>query len=305
MPHWLWGPLFSLFFVGLLLLDLLVFQKKAHTVPAKEALLLTSFWISLALLFDVGIYFLRGHDLALKFLAGYLLEYSLSIDNIFVFLLIFTYFQVPPQYQHKALFWGILGAQIMRALFIITGITLINKFHWIIYVFGVFLIYTGIKLLGEKDKNIKPEKNPVLRIFKRFMPVTEGYENGNFFVRRGKRLFATPLFIVLLVLESTDVVFAVDSIPAILAITTNTFIVYTSNMFAILGLRSLYFALAALMRLFHYLNYGLAFILMFVGIKMLIHDFYHVPILAALGVILGTLTLSVIASVLFPKKTHH
>lgn len=306
MPQiWLWIG-FNIFFISMLLLDLFMFQRRAHAVQAKEALLLTALWISLALAFDVLIYFKMGQDLALKFLTGYLLEYSLSVDNIFVFLLIFAYFGVPAQFQHKVLFWGILGAQVMRLAFILAGVTLIHRFEWIIYVFGAFLVFTGIKLAIKVEKEIDPNKNPVLRIFKKWMPVTESYdEKGRFFVRREGRLFATPLFIVLLVVESTDVVFAVDSIPAILAITTHSFIVYTSNMFAILGLRSLYFALAALMRLFHYLNYGLAFILVFVGIKMLIHDFYHMPVVVALGVILGTLIISVITSVLFPKQTPH
>ena len=296
---------FNIFFFCMLFLDLFVFQRKAHTIKAREALLFTAFWISLALAFNVLIYLRMGHDLALKFLTGYLLEYSLSVDNIFVFLLIFNFFAVPPQYQHKVLFWGILGAQVMRLVFILAGVTLIHRFEWIIYVFGAFLVFTGFKLAFREDKEIDPHKNPVLRLFKKFVPVTEDYEGAKFFVQRAGRFFATPLFIVLLVVESTDVVFAVDSIPAILAITTHSFIVYTSNMFAILGLRSLYFALAALMRLFHYLNYGLAFILVFVGIKMLLHDFYHVPIIMALGVIVATLAISIIASLLFPKQTAH
>lgn len=297
----LWGG-FNLFIFAMLIMDLGLFHKKTHTVSVRKALLLTVFWISLALIFNAIVYIKRGPDAGLKFLTGYLLEYSLSVDNIFVFLLIFSYFRVPNDYQHKVLFWGILGACILRAVFILTGVALIHKFHWIIYVFGVFLIFTGIKLAFEKDKEIQPEKNPVLRLFRRLMPITPDYEKDRFFVKRGAKLFATPMLVVLLVVESTDVIFAVDSIPAILAITTDPFIVYTSNMFAILGLRSLYFALAAIMRLFHHLHYGLASILVFVGIKMIISEFYKIPIVVALGVIAIILISSVIASILFPPK---
>ena len=267
----------------MLALDLGVFHRKAHEVQIKEALGWTAFWITLALLFNLGIYFWRGPEPALEFLTGYLIEKALSVDNIFVFLLIFSYFDVPLLYQHKVLFWGILGALIMRALFIVMGITLIQKVHWVIYIFGGFLILTGIKIALQKEKEIRPERNPVLRIFREFMPVSERYENGKFFLKKEGRYLATPLFIVLLVVETTDIVFAVDSIPAILAITLDSFIVYTSNVFAILGLRALYFALAGLMQLFHRLHYGLAAILVFVGIKMLLADIYKIPIGVALG----------------------
>jgi len=297
----LWGA-FNLFVVGMLALDLGVFHRKAHEVRIREALLWSAFWIALSLLFNVGIYVWRGSETALEFLTGYLLEKSLSVDNIFVFLMIFAYFRVPYLHQHKVLFWGILGALIMRALFIFMGIALIEKFHWIIYIMGGFLIITGIKMATQKDSDINPERNPVLRLVRRLVPVTENYEGGRFFVRRSGRLFATPLFIVVLVVETTDVVFAVDSIPAILAITIDPFIVYTSNVFAILGLRALYFALAGVMRLFHYLPYGLSFILVFVGIKMLLVDIYKIPIGVALGTVAGVLALSVIASILFPPK---
>ncbi|RPJ10116.1 MAG: TerC family protein, partial [Deltaproteobacteria bacterium] len=236
------------------------------------------------------------------FLTGYLIEKSLSVDNIFVFLLIFSYFRVPPIHHHKVLFYGILGALIMRAMFIAMGITLVEKFHWIIYVFGAFLILTGIKMALEKDKEIHPERNPVLRLFRRLMPVTEEYEGSKFFVRRQGRRLMTPLFVVLLVIETTDVIFATDSIPAILAITVDPFIVYTSNVFAILGLRALYFALAGIMEMFHYLHYGLSAVLIFVGIKMLISDIYKVPIHIALGGIAGILLISVIASVVRPPR---
>jgi tellurite resistance protein TerC len=298
----LWG-IFNLFVVGMLALDLGVFHRRAHEVRIREALVWSAFWIALSLLFNLGIYFWRDSETALEFLTGYLLEKSLSVDNIFVFLMIFTYFRVPYLHQHKVLFWGILGALIMRALFILVGITLIQQFHWVIYIMGGFLVITGIKMATQKDSDIHPERNPVLRLVRRLVPVTENYEGGRFFVRRSGRLLATPLFIVVLVVETTDVVFAVDSIPAILAITLDPFIVYTSNVFAILGLRALYFALAGIMRLFHYLPYGLSFILVFVGIKMLLVDIYKIPIGIALGTVAGVLVISVIASIVFPPKT--
>lgn len=292
---------FNLFVLAMLALDLGVFQRKAHEVHIREALAWSGVWITLALFFNVGIYVWHGSDTALEFLTGYVIEKSLSIDNIFVFLLIFTYFRVPNIHQHKVLFWGILGALLMRAAFIATGITLIEKFHWIIYVFGAFLIITGIKMALQKDKEIHPEKNPVLRLFRRLMPVTEDYADGKFFVKRDGRYLATPLFVVVLVIETTDVIFAVDSIPAVLAITRDPFIVYTSNVFAILGLRALYFALAGVMQLFHYLHYGLSAILVFVGLKMLLVDIYKIPIGLALGTVASILVISVIASILWPR----
>jgi len=295
----LWG-IFTLFVLAMLTLDLGVFHRKGHVIHIREALAWSAVWIALSLLFNVGLYFWHGSVTALEFLTGYLLEYSLSVDNIFIFLMLFTYFRVPYPHQHKVLFWGILGALIMRVLFIIMGVTLIQKFHWVIYLFGVFLIFTGIRMGLQRNKEIHPEKNPVLRLFRRFMPVTEDYADGKFFVKRNGRRLATPLLIVVLVVETTDVMFAVDSIPAILAITQDPFIVYTSNVFAILGLRSLYFALAGIMRLFHYLPYGLSAVLVFVGVKMLLVDFYKIPIGMALGVVLGVLTLSVIASISWP-----
>jgi tellurite resistance protein TerC len=294
---------FNVFVVVMLALDLGVFHRTAHVIRIREALAWCALWVTLALLFNLGIYVRLGAEPALEFLTGYVLEYSLSVDNIFVFLMIFAYFRVPYLHQHKVLFWGILGALIMRTLFILTGIALIQKFHWVIYIMGAFLIITGIKMARQKDEEIHPERNPVLRLFRRFMPVTESYEGGNFFVKRSGRLFATPLFIVVLVVETTDVVFAVDSIPAILAITLDPFIVYTSNVFAILGLRSLFFALAGVMRLFHYLPYGLSLILVFVGIKMLLVDMYKIPIGIALGTVAAVLVISVIASIVYPLKT--
>lgn len=294
--------IFNIFVLAMLALDLGVFHRKAHVVKIKEALLLSAFWITLALLFNLGIYFWRGPETALEFLTGYLIEKSLSVDNLFVFLLIFSYFRVPSLYQHKVLFWGILGALIMRAIFILTGVTLIQKFHWVIYIFGAFLILSGIKMALQKDKEIHPERNPVLRLFRRFMPVTDGYEDSKFFIKRAGRLLATPLLVVLLVVETTDIFFAVDSVPAILAITLDPFIVYTSNVFAILGLRALYFALAGLMPLFHYLHYGLSAILVFVGVKMLLANIYKIPIAIALSVVASILLISVIASIIRPRK---
>jgi tellurite resistance protein TerC len=298
----LWA-IFNIFVVAMLALDLGVFHRTAHVIHIREALVWCALWMALALLFNLGVYVRLGSEPALEFLTGYLLEYSLSVDNIFVFLMLFSYFRVPYLHQHKVLFWGILGALIMRAAFILTGITLIQKFHWIIYIMGGFLILTGIKMATRKDEEINPERNPVLKLVRRFIPVTENYQDGHFFVRHRGRLFATPLFIVLLVVETTDVIFAVDSIPAILAITLNPFIVYASNVFAILGLRALYFALAGIMRLFHYLPYGLSVVLIFVGVKMLLVDIYKIPISLALGTVAAVLGISVIASILRPPKT--
>jgi tellurite resistance protein TerC len=290
--------LFNLFIVAMLALDLGVFHRKTHTIAIKEALLWTAFWIVLAMVFNVVLFFWQGYDQALRFFTGYLIEKSLSMDNLFVFLMIFSYFSVPGQYQHKVLFWGILGALVMRAVFIFTGVALISKFHWVIYLFGAFLVFTGIRMCKGGEKEVHPEKNPLLGLVRRFMPVTENFVGDRLFVRRDNRLFATPLFIVLVMIESTDVMFAVDSIPAILAVTTDPFIVYSSNVMAILGLRALYFALAGLMRLFRYLHYGLAAILVFVGCKMLISDLVKIPIVIALAVIVVTLLLSVTVSVL-------
>jgi tellurite resistance protein TerC len=291
---------FNAFVLAMLALDLGVFHRKAHVVNIKEALGWSGIWIGLAFLFNLGIYFWWGRDRALEFLAAYLIEKSLSVDNIFIFVLIFSYFQVPSLYQHKVLFWGILGALIMRALFIAAGVTLIQKFHWIIYVFGALLIITGIRMALHKDKEIHPERNPVLRLFRRFVPTVKHYEGSSFFVKIDRRSFATPLFVVLLLVETTDVIFAIDSIPAVLAITTDPFIVYTSNVLAILGLRALYFALAGIMQLFHYLHYGLSAILVFVGSKMLLADIYKIPIGIALCVLAAILLISVLMSVLRP-----
>lgn len=293
---------FNAFVLAMLALDLGIFHRQAHEVKVREALLWSVVWIALALLFNALIFFWKGPQVALEFLTGYLIEKSLSVDNIFVFIMVFAYFRVPALYQHKVLFWGILGALIMRAIFIAAGVTLIEKFHWIIYVFGAFLILTGVKMALQKDKEIHPERNPMLRVFRRIMPVTADYRQDKFFVKQNGRRFATPLFVVLLVIETTDLIFAVDSIPAILAITLDPFIVYTSNVFAILGLRALYFALAGVMQLFHYLNYGLSAILVFVGAKMTVVDFYKIPIGVSLGVVAGILVISVVASLFWPRK---
>jgi tellurite resistance protein TerC len=293
---------FTLFVLAMLALDLGVFHRKSHEVTIREAMVWSGVWIALALLFNLVLYYWRGPQPALEFLTGYLIEKSLSVDNIFVFLMIFSYFSVPPRYQHRVLFWGVLGALVMRALLIFLGISLIQRFHWVIYLFGAFLIVTGVKMALEKDKEIHPERNPALRLFRRFVPVTDDYRGGKFFVKQGGRYFATPMLIVLLIVETTDIIFAVDSIPAILAITLDPFIIYTSNVFAILGLRALYFALAGVMKLFHHLRYGLSAILAFVGAKMLLANFYKIPVGVALGVVAGILVISVIASLAFPRK---
>ena len=286
----------------MLVLDLGVFHRRAHTVKFREALAWSAVWIALAVIFAVVVFFWHGRTSALEFVTGYVIELSLSVDNLFVFLLIFRFFQVPPVHQHKVLFWGILGALIMRAVFIVAGVGLIQRFHWIIYVFGAFLVYSGIKLFFQEEAEIHPEKNPVLRLFRRFVPVTKDYEGNKFFVRR-TGLYATPLFVVLLVVETTDLLFAVDSIPAILAITRDAFIVYTSNVFAIMGLRSMYFALAGMMEMFRYLHYGLSLVLVFVGAKMLLSHYLEIPTPVALAAVAGVLAISVIASVANPKKS--
>ena len=290
------------FVLFMLVLDLGVFHRKSHEIKIKEALIWSAVWISLALIFNYGIYVFLGKEKAIEFLTGYIVEKSLSVDNLFVFIMLFTYFKVDVKHQHKVLFWGILGALVMRAIFIFAGVALINKFHWIIYIFGALLIFTGIKMLFHKEENIDPDRNPLVKLFKKIFPVT-GKEHGDkFFVRLNGKTVATPLFIVLLMVEFTDLIFAVDSIPAILAITNDTFIIFSSNVFAILGLRALYFALAGITKYFYYLKYGLSAILVFVGIKMTIVDFYKVPIVSSLLVISGILIISVVVSVLRPKN---
>ena len=298
---WIWAA-FLAFVVAMLAIDLGLFQRKVHAVSMKEAGIWTIVWISLALSFNALLYFWRGPEPALQFLAGYLIEKSLSVDNLFVFALLFSFFAVPAVYQHRVLFWGVLGALILRGLFVAAGTALISSFHWIIYVFGAFLVFTGAKLALAGEGEVHPDQNPLLRLARRFMPVTPGFEGQRFFVRRAGRLMATPLFLVLLVVESTDLVFAVDSIPAVFAVTQDPFLVYTSNVFAILGLRSLYFLLAGAITRFHYLKLALATILTFVGVKMLIADLFEIPVAISLGVIAGVLALAMVASVLRARR---
>jgi tellurite resistance protein TerC len=293
---------FIAFVLLMLALDLGIFHRKSHEVKIKEALIWSAVWISIAMVFNYGIYVYMGEVKAIEFLTGYVIEKSLSIDNLFVFIMIFSYFNVDKKYQHKVLFWGIIGALIMRSIFIFAGVALINKFHWIIYIFGAFLIFTGVKMLFQKDEKMDPNKNPLVRLFKRFYPVTDTMHGDRFFVKINAKTFATPLFVVLLLVEFTDLIFAVDSIPAIMAITSDPFIIFTSNVFAILGLRALYFALAGITQYFHYIKYGLSAILVFVGLKMVMVDFYKIPVMISLFTILGILVISVVASLLFPKK---
>ncbi len=297
---------FNLFVLGMLALDLGVFHRKAHVVSTREAAIWSTVWIGLAMLFNGVIYLFwdrlmpasaySNSEAAIAFFTGYLIEKSLSVDNIFVFVLIFTYFAVPAMYQHRVLFWGILGALVMRGLLIAVGATLLKEFHWIIYLFGAFLIITGIRMAKHRNEAMHLERNPLLRLVKRVMPVTESYEGQKFFVQRAGVRMATPLFMVLLLVESTDLIFAVDSIPAIFAITSDPFIVYTSNVFAILGLRSLYFLLAGMMDRFYYLKLGLSGVLLFVGIKMILVDIYKIPTALSLGVIAIILATAVVAS---------
>jgi tellurite resistance protein TerC len=308
---WLWIG-FNLFVLALLALDLGVFHQKAHKVSIKEAAIWSVVWITLSMLFNLGVYFFwdkfvpasnySNSEAALAFFTGYLLEKSLSVDNIFIFVVIFSYFAVPARYQHRVLFWGIIGALIMRGALIILGSALLEEFHWIIYVFGAFLIFTGIRMAIQRDEEVHPENNPVVRLLRRIMPVTEDYDGERFFVRRMGKLMATPLFLVLLIVESTDLIFAVDSIPAIFAVTNDAFIVYTSNVFAILGLRSLYFLLAGVVDKFHYLKLGLSAVLSFVGVKMILADVYKIPIGISLAVIAGILTIAIVASLLRARR---
>jgi tellurite resistance protein TerC len=294
---------FTLFVLAMLVLDLGVFHRKAHVVGTREALVWTAVWISLALLFNLGVYVWFGAERALEFLTGYVIEKALSVDNIFVFLVVFAAFAVPAALQHRVLFWGILGALIMRAIFIVLGAALLQRFHWVIYIFGAFLVFTGIKLLVQRDGEAHPERNPLFRLFRRFVPSVPDYRGAHFIVVEGGKRYATPLLLVLVAIEATDLVFAVDSIPAIFAVTMDPFIVYTSNIFAILGLRALFFALAGMMGKFHYLKVGLALVLAFVGVKMLLVGVYKIPILVSLGVIVALLAGAVVASLLRPAAT--
>ena len=309
MPFWI---LFTLFVLAMLAIDLRVINRKPHSRKVKEAVISWAVWIALAVIFAVIVYFWRGPQTALEFVTGYVIEESLSVDNLFIFLLIFSYFKVPPEYHYKVLFWGILGALIMRGIFILGGVGLINRFHWVIYLFGAFLVYSGIALALEGEPKVEPEKNPVLRLVRRVIPTTSNYSGDKFFVRQNGKRFATPLLAVVVAVETTDLIFAVDSIPAVLAVTRDPFIVYTSNVFAILGLRSMYFALAGAMEKFQFLHYGVSLILSFVGAKMLLSNknfeiggfplHYEIPTSATLAVIGGILAVSVVASLLIKRK---
>jgi tellurite resistance protein TerC len=302
----LWWIFFGIFIFAMLALDLGVFNHKVHVIKMKESLLWTAFWVTLALAFCAGIYFFHsdGHSKAMEFFTAYIIEYSLSIDNLFVFMLIFRFFSVPQSYEHKALFWGILLALITRAVFIFAGVALLNAFSWVMYIFGAFLIFTGIKMALNKETEVHPDKNIAIKILRFFIPVTKEFQEAKFFIIKNGRRFATPMLAVLLALETTDILFAVDSIPAVLAISKDPFIVYTSNVFAILGLRSLFFAISGLMKLFHLLHYGLAAILSFVGVKMLIEDFFHVPVGVSLIIISSILVISVVASIIWPDTKY-
>jgi tellurite resistance protein TerC len=297
----LWAG-FVLFVVAVLALDLGVFHRRAHVIHMREALIWTGVWIGLALMFNAAILYFWGPKAGLEFLTGYLVEKSLSMDNVFVLLLIFSYFKTPPSFQHKVLFWGILGAIVARTFFIVGGLAILGRFHWTIYVFGSFLLGTGVWMIFNKGQQYDPERNPVIRLFRRYAPVAECYESDRFFIRRAGRLLATPLFIVLLAVESSDIVFAIDSIPAIFSITQDHFIVYTSNIFAMLGLRAMYFAVASFMRSFHYLHYGFASIIIILGIKMLLSDVYHVPVTVAVVLVVIILMGAIIVSLLRPRS---
>ena len=295
----LWAG-FTLFVLVMLALDLGVFHRRAHAIRVREALSWTLVWIALAMIFNVGVYFWFGSERALEFLTGYVIEKALSVDNIFVFLMIFSYFAVPAALQHRVLLWGILGALVMRAIFILLGAALLQMFHWVIYIFGAFLLFTGVKLLLQRGSEVHPERNPLFHLFRRFVPSVNDYRGARFIVVEAGKRYATPLLLVLVAIEATDIVFAVDSIPAVFAITRDPFIVYTSNIFAILGLRALYFALAGVIAMFYYLRVGLALVLVFVGAKMMLADLYKVPIMVSLAVIAALLAGSVVASLLRP-----
>jgi tellurite resistance protein TerC len=296
--------LFNLFAIAMLVLDLRVFHRRGR-VRSREALLRSAMWLGLAAAFAVVVLLWQGRQVAIEFVTGYVLELSLSVDNLFIFLVIFRYFAVPEEFQHRVLFWGILGALLMRAAFILAGIGLIQRFHWIFYLLGALLVYSGIRLGFSGEHKVDPSKNSVVKLMRRLLPVTDQYQGGKFFVRgwQGNAgLYATPLLVVLAVIETTDLLFAVDSIPAVLAITLNAFIVYTSNVFAILGLRSLFFAISGLMKMFRFLNLGLALILILMGVKMIAQDYYKIPTLAMLGVVAGVLAVSIMVSVARPKS---
>ena len=307
MIHSVGSPLlwvaFTLFIIVMLAIDLVVFHKKAHEVKIKEASLWAVAWILLALIFNVFVYHYFGHKLALEFTAGFLIEKALSVDNLFVFIIILSYFAVPAKLQHNVIFWGVLGALIMRAVFVLAGAILLQRFEWLVFVLGAFLVYTGAKtFFGSDDDKVQPDRNPVLKLLRRILPITKDYHGQRFFVREAGKLHATPLFLVLVVIELTDVVFAVDSVPAVFAVSQDPFIVYTSNIFAILGLRALFFVISKAMSELKYLKYGLGFILAFVGAKMLVSHYYKIPVVVSLGVILSTLLVTVLISLKAAKR---
>jgi tellurite resistance protein TerC len=308
---WLWLAFLAVVFV-MLAIDLGVFHRKAHAVSMREAAIWSVVWIALSLLFNLGIYFFwhdwvplseySNAEAATAFLTAYIIEKSLSVDNIFVFVMVFTYFAVPASFQHRVLFWGVLGALVMRGVLILAGTALIREFEWVLYIFGAFLIYTGIRMARMDDQEVEPDKNPVVRWVRRWMPVTDTYEGQSFFVRHGGKLMATPLFLVLIVVETTDLIFALDSIPAIFAVTQDPFIVFTSNVCAILGLRALYFLLAGMVDKFRYLKLGLSVVLTFVGVKMVLADFYHIPTAWSLAIVASVIAISVVASLLVAAR---
>ncbi len=298
---WLW-PIFGVIFVAGLFLDLFLFQRKTHEIPVREALKLVGFWVGIAAIFGVLVFVVEGTEHGLLFVTAYLTEYSLSIDNLFVFMVLFTYFAVPREAQRKVLLWGILGAILFRGIFIFAGIGLISRFHFLVYVLGAFLVYTAIKLITQKEKEVEPDKNPAVKFVRKFMPVASQYDGTRFFTRIEGARMATPLFIVLVAIETSDILFATDSVPAVLGITIDPLIVYSSNVLAILGLRSLFFALSGIFYLFRYLATGICAVLAFVGAKMLISFWYMIPTLVSLGIVLTLLIGSVLLSLIIPKK---
>ncbi len=304
MPHneTLLFVLFTIAILGLLALDLGVFNKRPHAIGTKEAALWSVFWIALSLLFNAGVFFFAGPTAGLEFLTGYLIEKALSVDNIFVFIIIFSYFGIPPKFQHKVLFWGVVGALVMRGIFIALGAALISRFEWVLYIFGLILLYSGWKLMWQKDVEVHPDRNVFIRLARKFFPVDQGYDVPRFLVRKHGKIHITPFLLVLITLETTDVVFAVDSIPAVFGVTRDPFIVYSSNIFAILGLRALYFLLTGVMQKLEYLSTGLSAVLIFIGLKMLVKDIVHIPIIVSLDVVVLILAGSVVASLIKRKR---
>ena len=298
---WLW-PIFGIIFIAAFILDLFVFQRKAHDIPVKEALKLVGFWVAIAAIFAVLLFIVDGPERGLLFVTAYLTEYSLSVDNLFLFMVLFTYFAVPREAQRKVLLWGILGAVLFRGIFIFAGIGLISKFHFLVYVLGAFLVYTAINIITQKEKEVEPDKNPAVKLVRKFLPVSAKYDGARFFTRIDGVRYATPLIIALVAIETSDILFATDSVPAVLGITLDPLIVYSSNIFAILGLQALFFALAGIFYLFRYLSTGICIVLAFVGAKMLLSYWYEIPTLVSLGIILALLVGSVLLSIIFPKK---